>query len=44
MDIRDRQLCRVMFLETGALMSETTFLQGESIPGIVHCVELGGAV
>lgn len=33
---------RVLFLATGALMSQTTFLQGESIPGIAHCVELGG--
>ena len=38
------QLHRVLFLATGALMSQTTFLQGESIPGIAHCVELGGAV
>lgn len=33
---------RVLFAATGALMSQTTFLQGESIPGIAHCVELGG--
>ena len=38
------QLQRVLFMATGALMSQTTFLQGESIPGIAHCVELGGAV
>lgn len=31
---------RVLFAATGALMSQTTFLQGESIPGIAHCVEL----
>ena len=37
------QLRRVLFVATGALMSQTTFLQGESIPGIAHCVELGGA-
>ena len=37
------QLRRVLFIATGALMSQTTFLQGESIPGIAHCVELGGA-
>ena len=37
------QLRRVLFMATGALMSQTTFLQGESIPGIAHCVELGGA-
>ena len=32
---------RVLFLSTGALMSQTTFLQGETIPGIAHAVELG---
>ncbi|MDD4849224.1 MAG: stage V sporulation protein AD [Gemmiger sp.] len=32
---------RVLLLATGALMSQTTFLQGESIPGIAHAVELG---
>ena len=33
-------LRRVLFVATGALMSQTTFLQGESIPSIAHCVEL----
>lgn len=33
-------LQRVLFLSTGALMSQTTFLQGESIPGIAHLIEL----
>ena len=37
----ERRWLRVLFLSTGALMSQTTFLQGESIPGIAHCVELG---
>ena len=36
------QYRRVLFMATGALMSQTTFLQGESIPGIAHCVELAG--
>src|SRR5699024_1047534 len=31
---------RVLFLSPGALMSQTTYLQGESIPGIAHAVEL----
>jgi len=31
---------RVLFVATGALMSQTTFLQGESIPGIAHLAEL----
>ena len=41
------ELRRVLFIATGALMSQTTFLQGESIPGVAHLVELeasGGAV
>ena len=37
----ERRWRRVLFLSTGALMSQTTFLQGESIPSIAHCVELG---
>lgn len=40
--LRSGQYRRVLFLATGALMSQTTFLQGESIPGIAHCVELAG--
>ncbi len=31
---------RVLFVATGALMSQATFLQKESIPGIAHLVEL----
>ena len=31
---------RVLFVATGALMSQTTFLQRESIPCIAHLVEL----
>ena len=31
---------RVLFLSTGALMSQTTYLQGESLPGIAHLVAL----
>ena len=33
---------RVLFVATGALMSQTTFLQKESIPAIAHLVELCG--
>lgn len=33
-------LRNVLFAATGALMSQTTFLQGESIPGIAHLVWL----
>ena len=32
---------RVLFVATGALMSQTTFLQKESIPAVAHLVELG---
>lgn len=31
---------RVLFVATGALMSQTTFLQQESIPAVAHLVEL----
>ena len=31
---------RVLFIATGALMSQTTFLQKESIPAIAHLIEL----
>lgn len=41
--LRKGTLRRVLFLSTGALMSQTTFLQGESIPGIAHLVALRGA-
>ena len=35
-------LCAVgqLFIATGALMSQTTFLQKESIPAVAHLVEL----
>lgn len=38
--LQKEKINRVLFLATGALMSQTTFLQGESIPGIAHLVEL----
>ncbi len=37
------KLGRVLLVSTGALMSQTTWQQGESIPGIAHLVELRGA-
>ena len=36
----DGRFRRVLLLSTGALMSQTTFLQKESIPAIAHLVEL----
>lgn len=38
--LRTGRLKRCLLLSTGALMSQTTFLQGENIPGIAHLVEL----
>lgn len=38
--LRKGQFKNVLLLSTGALMSQTTFLQGESIPGVAHLVEL----
>ncbi len=38
-----REIGRILFMATGALMSTTSFQQGESIPGIAHLVELAFA-
>ena len=38
--LKTRELNRVLFVGTGALLSPTTTLQGESIPGIAHAVLL----
>ena len=38
--LREEELRRVLFLGTGALMSPDVVLQGKSIPGIAHAVEL----
>lgn len=38
--MRDGKLNDVLVIGTGALMSPTTFQQGESIPGIAHLVHL----
>ena len=40
--LREGSLKNVLFVATGALMSTTTFKQGESIPGIAHAVLLKG--
>lgn len=37
-------LKKVLFMSTGALMSQTTSLQGESIPCIAHLVELSSEI
>ena len=38
--LRRRSQKRVLLAATGALMSQTTFLQKESIPAVAHLVEL----
>lgn len=38
--LRTKELNRVLFVATGALLSPTSMLQGESIPGIAHGVLL----
>jgi stage V sporulation protein AD len=38
--LRKKELHRVLFVGTGALLSPTSSLQGESIPGIAHAVLL----
>lgn len=38
--IRKGELANVLFTATGALMSTTLVQQGESIPGIAHCVHI----
>ena len=40
--IRNGMLKNVLFVATGALMSPTSSLQGESIPGIAHAVLISG--
>ena len=44
--LTDGQIRRLLFAATGALMSPTASMQGESIPGICHAVAIemeGGA-
>ena len=38
--LKEKQLKKVLFVGTGALMSPVTSLQGESIPSIAHAVLL----
>ena len=38
--IASAELGRVLFLATGALLSPTTSMQGETIPGVAHAVVL----
>ena len=38
--MEDRKMKKILFMATGALLSPTTAMQGESIPGIAHLVEI----
>jgi len=38
--IKNREINRLLFVATGALMSPTSSFQGESIPGIAHAVAI----
>lgn len=42
-DIRNKKLNNVLFVATGALLSRSSPLQGESIPCIAHCVKITSA-
>ena len=36
--LQKRELRRVLFMATGALLSPTSSMQGESVPGVAHAV------
>ena len=38
--LKEKKLKRVLLVSTGALLSSTSALQGESIPGIAHAVAI----
>ena len=38
--LQEGHLNRIMVAGTGALLSPITSLQGESIPGIAHCITI----
>lgn len=39
-ELKNKKLKRILMLSTGALMSQTSALQGESIPGIAHLIDI----
>ena len=43
-EMKKLNLNRVLFIATGALLSPTTTLQGESIPSIAHAIELSTTI
>ena len=40
--LTDKTWKRVLFLPTGALLSKTSFNEGQSVPGIAHALVLEG--
>lgn len=38
--LRDKKIKRMLFIATGALLSPTSTLQGESIPAVAHLIEI----
>lgn len=38
--MREKKLSRVLFMATGALLSPTSTLQGESIPSVAHAISI----
>ena len=40
--LSDGRMKRCLLMSTGALMSQITSLQGESIPGVAHLIEVCG--
>ncbi len=38
--MKEKTMKKILFMATGALLSPTTTMQGESIPGIAHLVEI----
>ena len=41
-ELFDGTIEKMLFVATGALLSQTTTLQGETVPGIAHGVYLTG--
>lgn len=42
--MREKKLNRVLFMATGALLSPTSTLQGESIPSVAHAISISNTI
>ena len=42
--MREKKLNRVLFMATGALLSPTSTLQGESIPSVAHAISISNTL